>query len=84
MSVVKQEEKDEGKEWCQFEHKPGHKFYDFEEARAEIQTEVNKRAGTNKGIVKTELTLSIHSTHVINLTLVDLPGIVEVRIWEFK
>lgn len=37
-------------------------------------------AGSNKGICPEPISLKIFSTRVVNLTLVDLPGITKVRI----
>ena len=76
-SQVVEDTAEDPEEYCIFEHKPDKKFEDFEEAKTEIENEVNKRAGTNKGIVMQPLLLEVHSPKVINLTLVDLPGIVE-------
>lgn len=37
-------------------------------------------AGDNKGISSEPISLNIHSNHVVNLTLVDLPGITKVPV----
>lgn len=67
-------------EWGEFLHKPGQKFYDFDEIRKEIEFETTRIAGKNKGISKIPINLKIFSPHVLNLTLVDLPGITKVPI----
>ncbi|CCK71646.1 dynamin-related GTPase DNM1 KNAG_0H02320 [Huiozyma naganishii CBS 8797] len=69
-------------EWGEFLHKPGEKFYDFDEIRREIENETFRIAGKNKGISKIPINLKIFSPHVLNLTLVDLPGITKVPIGE--
>lgn len=69
-------------EWGEFLHKPGQKFYDFNEIRREIEFETARIAGKNKGISKVPINLKIFSPHVLNLTLVDLPGITKVPIGE--
>lgn len=69
-------------EWGEFLHKPGQKFYDFSEIRSEIEFETARIAGKNKGISKVPINLKIFSPHVLNLTLVDLPGITKVPIGE--
>ena len=72
----------QGDEWGEFLHKPGQKFYDFAEIRKEIENETARLAGNNKGISKVPINLKIFSPHVLNLTLVDLPGITKVPIGE--
>ena len=51
-------------------------FYDFEEIRAEIERVTDQETGDNKGISNKPINLKIFSPHVINLTLVDLPGMI--------
>ena len=69
-------------EWGEFLHLPGKKFHDFDEIRHEIEHETARIAGKNKGISKLPINLKIFSPHVLNLTLVDLPGITKVPIGE--
>ncbi|CAG58573.1 uncharacterized protein GVI51_D05797 [Nakaseomyces glabratus] len=69
-------------EWGEFLHIPGRRFYDFSEIRREIESETARIAGKNKGISKIPINLKIYSPHVLNLTLVDLPGITKVPIGE--
>lgn len=57
-------------------------FTDFEEVRAEIEAEMDKRAGVNKGICHDPIALQVYSPHVVNLTLVDLPGLTKVPVGE--
>lgn len=65
-------------EWGEFGHLPGQKFYDFHLIRREIEKETMRVAGSNKGISRQPINLSIFSPNVVNLTLVDLPGITKV------
>jgi dynamin 1-like protein len=67
-----------GEEWGEFLHLPGKKFFDFEEIRKEIDKETDRLTGRNKGISNQSINLKIYSPHVLNLTLVDLPGITRV------
>jgi dynamin 1-like protein len=67
-----------GDEWGEFLHIPGKKFYDFEEIRNEIQKETDRLTGRNKGISNQSINLKVFSPYVLNLTLVDLPGITRV------
>ncbi|KAI8324734.1 hypothetical protein GQ54DRAFT_295906 [Martensiomyces pterosporus] len=50
------------------------------EVRREIERETDRLAGSNKGIVKTPIHLRITSPDVLNLTLVDLPGITKIPV----
>jgi len=67
-------------EWAEFHHLPGRKFQDFNQVRAEIENETSRIAGNNKGINRQPINLKIYSPHVLNLTLVDLPGLTKVPI----
>ncbi|KAF2836322.1 putative dynamin-like GTPase Dnm1 [Patellaria atrata CBS 101060] len=67
-------------EWAEFHHIPGRKFYDFQEVKREIENETARIAGNNKGINRQPINLKIFSPHVLNLTLVDLPGLTKVPI----
>ena len=48
--------------------------------RREIEQETFRVAGQNKGISKLPIHLRIYSPNVLDLTLVDLPGLTKVRI----
>ncbi|ORX73660.1 hypothetical protein DL89DRAFT_263690 [Linderina pennispora] len=50
------------------------------EVRREIERETDRLAGSNKGIVKTPIHLRITAPDVLNLTLVDLPGITKIPV----
>uniref|UniRef100_A0AAV1UHD8 Uncharacterized protein n=1 Tax=Peronospora matthiolae TaxID=2874970 RepID=A0AAV1UHD8_9STRA len=67
-------------EWGEFLHIPGHKFTDFHEIRQEIEKETDRITGKNKGISNKSINLKVFSPHVLNLTLVDLPGITKVPV----
>lgn len=64
---------------AEFLHLPNKQFFDFEEVRKEIETETARVAGQNKAISRTPIHLKIFSKNVLNLTLVDLPGVTKVR-----
>ncbi|MGH0116543.1 UNVERIFIED_CONTAM: hypothetical protein FKN15_014743 [Acipenser sinensis] len=55
-------------------------YTDFDEIRQEIETETERITGNNKGISAEPIHLKIFSPHVVNLTLVDLPGITKVPV----
>ncbi|KAF2723100.1 dynamin [Polychaeton citri CBS 116435] len=67
-------------EWAEFNHIPGRRFWDFQEAKREIENETTRIAGSNKGINRQPINLKIYSPHVLSLTLVDLPGLTKVPI----
>ena len=56
------------------------RFTDFDEIRKEIEQETFRVAGQNKGISKLPIHLRIYSPNVLDLTLVDLPGLTKVRV----
>lgn len=68
----------EVEDWGVFLHEKNKIFKDFDEIRSEIENETNRMAGDNKGICPEPINLKIYSTRVVNLTLVDLPGITKV------
>uniref|UniRef100_A0A9J7Z3V0 Dynamin-1-like protein n=1 Tax=Cyprinus carpio carpio TaxID=630221 RepID=A0A9J7Z3V0_CYPCA len=55
-------------------------YTDFDEIRQEIENETERVSGNNKGISDEPIQLKIFSPHVVNLTLVDLPGITKVPV----
>ncbi|KAM8874773.1 dynamin 3a isoform 2-T2 [Spinachia spinachia] len=67
-------------EYGEFSHCEGKKFTDFDDVHDEIEAETRRLTGSNKGICAVPISLRIHSPHVVNLTLVDLPGITKVPI----
>ncbi|KAJ0059138.1 hypothetical protein NL108_008564, partial [Boleophthalmus pectinirostris] len=67
-------------EWAEFLHCKGKKFTDFDEVRQEIEAETDRVTGANKGISPIPINLRVYSPHVLNLTLIDLPGITKVPV----
>ncbi|MGH0167271.1 UNVERIFIED_CONTAM: hypothetical protein FKN15_052302 [Acipenser sinensis] len=65
----------ESEEWGKFLHTKNKIYTDFDEIRQEIENETERISGNNKGISAEPIHLKIFSPHVVNLTLVDLPGI---------
>ncbi|XP_048107472.1 dynamin 3a isoform X3 [Alosa alosa] len=68
------------KEYAEFLHCKGRKIVDFEEVRKEIETETERLTGVNKGISPIPIRLRVYSPNVLNLTLIDLPGITKVPV----
>ncbi|XP_029992148.1 dynamin-1-like protein isoform X3 [Sphaeramia orbicularis] len=70
----------DGEEWGKFLHTKNKIYTDFEEIRREIEAETERISGNNKGISDEPIHLKVFSPHVVNLTLVDLPGITKVPV----
>ncbi|CAH2273061.1 dynamin-2 isoform X1 [Pelobates cultripes] len=67
-------------EYAEFLHCKSKKFTDFDEVRTEIEAETERVTGNNKGISPIPINLRVYSPHVLNLTLIDLPGITKVPV----
>ena len=65
-------------DYAEFLHAGNKRFYDFTEVREEIERDTARIAGTNKGISRQPIHLKVHSKKVLNLTMVDLPGLTKV------
>lgn len=61
-------------------HCKGRIFSDFDQVRAEIEAETDRVTGSNKGISNVPINLRVYSPHVLNLTLIDLPGLTKVPV----
>ncbi|OWM70383.1 dynamin-related protein 5A-like [Punica granatum] len=71
---------DEGREYAEFMHLPRKRFTDFAAVRQEISDETDRETGRSKQISSVPIHLSIFSPNVVNLTLVDLPGLTKVAV----
>lgn len=67
-------------EWATFLHNSERIYTDFEEVRAEIEHRTVTLVGDSKNVSDKPIHLKIYSPHVLNLTLVDLPGITKVAV----
>ncbi|KAM7259559.1 hypothetical protein ACFE04_015300 [Oxalis oulophora] len=65
-------------EYAEFLHLPKRKFTDFASVRQEIQDDTDRLTGQSKQISPVPIHLSIYSPNVVNLTLIDLPGLTKV------
>ena len=70
----------EREEWGEFNHKPDTKFKDFKLILAEIENATRQVAGTMSGISNDPIYLTINSYKVVDITLVDLPGLTKVAV----
>ncbi|CAH1434635.1 unnamed protein product [Lactuca virosa] len=69
-----------GTEYAEFLHAPRKKFTDFAAVRKEIEDETERLTGKSKAISNRPIHLSIYSPNVVNLTLIDLPGLTKVAV----
>jgi len=69
-----------GNEYGEFLHLPNRRFTEFEDIRKEIENETLRVAGSNNGISRLPINVKIHSPRVLNLTLVDLPGLTKLPV----
>ena len=67
-------------EWGEFLHRPGVKFYNFDKICDEIIADTDSKTGNTKNVSPEPINLRIYSPNVLNLTLVDLPGLTKVPI----
>lgn len=63
------------KEYGVFGHCKDKKFTDFNEIRKEIEAETERLAGDGQCVSENPIFLRLYSPYVLNLTLVDLPGL---------
>ncbi|KAM9641079.1 dynamin-1-like protein isoform X4 [Harpia harpyja] len=70
----------DAEEWGKFLHTKNKIYTDFDEIRQEIENETERISGNNKGISPEPIHLKIFSSNVVNLTLVDLPGMTKVPV----
>ncbi|XP_042387016.1 dynamin-related protein 5A-like [Zingiber officinale] len=68
------------REYAEFMHLPRKRFTNFALVRKEIQDETDRETGLNKQISPVPIHLSIYSPNVVNLTLIDLPGLTNVAV----
>ncbi|KAK6111261.1 Dynamin central region family protein [Brugia pahangi] len=67
-------------DWAFFGHLKEKIFTDFDEVRQEIELETERITGKNKGISGMPINLKICSPNVVNLTLIDLPGMTKLPV----
>ena len=67
-------------EYAEFAHKEGQIFTNFDQVRQEIVNQTTKLTDGAKGITDSAISLVIYSKTVVDLTLVDLPGLTKVPV----
>jgi GTPase SAR1 family protein len=79
--VLQLQRLEEGREYAEFAHAPRKRFTDFAAVRKEIADETDRETGrSSKQISSVPIYLSIYSPSVVNLTLIDLPGLTKVAV----
>ena len=53
---------------------------DFPAIMKEIEDETDRVTGGNKGISNLPINLRVYSPHVLNITLIDLPGLTKIAV----
>ncbi|CAI5531847.1 unnamed protein product [Closterium sp. Naga37s-1] len=71
---------DSAAEYAEFLHHPGKKYTDWAAVRKEVADETDRITGKTKMISPVPIHLSIYSPNVVNLTLVDLPGLTKIAV----
>ena len=66
--------------YAEFAHKPGEKWYDFDQIRGEIEADTERKCGGNLGVHHEPIVLSVYQPDVLDLTLIDLPGTTKVPV----
>ncbi|XP_052093658.1 dynamin-1-like isoform X4 [Mytilus californianus] len=67
-------------EYAEFLHQKNKYYSDFDQVRKEIEMETDRVTGGNKGISNIPINLRVYSPNVLNLTLIDLPGMTKVAV----
>ncbi|CAJ1943165.1 unnamed protein product [Sphenostylis stenocarpa] len=67
-------------DYAEFLHLPKKRFTDFSMVRKEIEDETDRLTEKSKRISPVPIHLSIYSPNVVNLTLIDLPGLTKVAV----
>jgi dynamin 1-like protein len=64
-------------DYATFSHLPNDcRFTDFTDVRKELET-MNREIATSSGVSSNEIFLNIYSSKVVDLTLIDLPGLIK-------
>lgn len=72
--------KEDQDDYAIFTHNLKKRFTDYKLIREEIEAETERLAGANKNICNNPINLKMFSNSFLDLTLIDLPGIVKVPV----
>lgn len=78
--VLQLHKTDDKYEYAEFLHMPKRRFTDFAAVRKEISDETDRITGRSKQISPVPIHLSVYSPNVVNLTLIDLPGLTKIAV----
>ncbi|KAG0555997.1 hypothetical protein KC19_11G019000 [Ceratodon purpureus] len=78
--VLQLHKTDDKYEYAEFLHMPRKRFTDFAAVRKEISDETDRITGRSKQISPVPIHLSVYSPNVVNLTLIDLPGLTKIAV----
>ncbi|CAM6079308.1 unnamed protein product [Sphagnum tenellum] len=78
--VLQLHKTDDRSEYAEFLHMPKKRFTDFASVRKEISDETDRITGRTKQISNVPIHLSVYSSNVVNLTLIDLPGLTKIAV----
>eukprot|EP00741_Cyanophora_paradoxa_P007100 tig00001086_g6871.t1 len=67
-------------EYAEFQHRPGQQYTNWDAVREEIIADTDRICGHGQVISPNPITLRVYSPHVVNLTLIDLPGLTKVPV----
>jgi len=73
-------ENEQDQEYAEFLHRKGEKFTNFNQVRQEIVAQTDRITGNKKGVSEKAISLIIYSPKVVDLTLVDLPGVTKIPV----
>lgn len=72
--------KEDQEDYAIFNHNTKKTFTDYNLIRDEIEAETERLAGSNKNVCNKPINLKICSNSLLDLTLIDLPGIVKIPV----
>lgn len=78
--VLQLQKTEDSREYAEFLHCPNKKFTDWAAVRKEVADETDRVTGKTKMISPVPIHLAIFSPNVVNLTLVDLPGLTKIAV----
>lgn len=70
------------KSWFELQERRGEKIFESDDVRRGIETEMEKIAGRNKAISSQTIKIRYYSKDVLDLLLIDLPGITKIPMGE--
>lgn len=69
----------QGRSCAKLSHLPGTVLTDWEQVQKEVKEEMERTCGNNFGISTKPILVEIQDKNAVDLTIIDLPGLTEVR-----